>query len=204
MRFNKSRLLWGGLVFIVLTFVFSFIVKSNRTSLTQAQNTLPLTQESLSQLEEDQPVIIYGTIAAGPTFYQDIVMGVYERYYSGEDGGWEVEQDPEARLKIQLDKTPSENVALDVFYDSVYPHGNYVTITPSSNNRYKGYRIGDSLTTVAVVSSLNPLSFDATAHYGGTLAEYQRSLKDTIATGQWIAAVGLGICTLIMFWPERN
>lgn len=200
MRFNKSRLIFGGLVLTLLVFIFSLWVNSTRRELRFVTQTPPLTAAQIPGLQEDEQVILSGVIQPGsPTFYNDLVVGVQEQYYSGEDGGWEVEYDPEVRLQLALDETTT----VPVFFEGTYPRGVYQSYE-AGNTRWRGYAHHGRVTTIAVVNQAQPLLFEALKHFGGTPESYQRDLKRGLRTSRILAAVLMGICALIMFWPERK
>ncbi len=200
MRFNKSRLIFGGMVLSILVFVFSWWVNSTRRELRFVTENTPLTAAQIPTLEADQEVLLTGMIQPkNPAFYGDLVVGVREQYYSGEDGGWEVEDDPEVRLSLALDA----ETMVPLFIDAPYPRGNYETYT-TGNTRWRGYQENSPLTTIALVSQTQPLLFEAVQHFGGTPASYIQDLKRGLRTSRIVAAVLMGLCALVMFWPQRK
>lgn len=198
MKFNKSRLIFGGLILGCLVMGFSWWVNGIRTELRFVENAKLLTVAEIATLEDEQPVLMTGIIAANsPRLYNNLTVGVQERYYSGEDGGWEVELDPEVRINLEIEA----NQAVPLFIDSPYPRGIYETIDLGST-RWKGYAAGSLLTTYAIVNQRQPLLFEAVKHFGGTQAQYIKSLKSSRASSRMLAAVLMGICALVMFWPQ--
>lgn len=198
MKFNKSRLIFGGLILGCLVMGFSWWVNGIRTELRFVENAKLLTVAELATLEDEQPVLMTGIIAANsPRLYNNLTVGVQERYYSGEDGGWEIELDPEVRINLEIEA----NQAVPLFIDSPYPRGIYETID-QGNTRWKGYAAGSLLTTYAIVNQRQPLLFEAVKHFGGTQDQYIKSLKSSRASSRMLAAVLMGICALVMFWPQ--
>lgn len=200
MRFNTSRLIFGGMVLSILVFVFSWWVNSTRRELRFITENTPLTAAQIPTLEEEQMVLLTGAIQPNsPRFYSDLVVGVREQYYSGEDGGWEVEEDPEVRLQLALD----DETVVPLFIEGPYPRGDYQTYT-SGNTRWRGYGVNTSITTIAVVNQAQPLLFESVKHFGGSPASYIQDLKRGLRVSRILAGVFMGICALIMFWPQRK
>lgn len=76
MRFNKSRLIFGGMVLSILVFVFSWWVNSTRRELRFVTETTPLTAAQIPTLQEDQQVLLTGVLQShNPRFYNDHCRG---------------------------------------------------------------------------------------------------------------------------------
>ena len=200
MKFNKSRLIFGGLVLGCLVLGFSWWVNSLRQELHFIENATLLKVADLATLETEQTVLMTGIISSdNPPLYQDLVVGVQEQYYSGEDGGWEVEQDPEARINVEIEA--DQKVSL--FIENPYPKGSYQTFD-FGNTRWRGYTAGSLITSFAMVNQREPLLFEAIKHYGGTQTQYVQNLKSSLSAARFVAAMLMGICGVVMFWPERK
>lgn len=200
MKFNKSRLIFGGIMLAGMVLGFSWWVNHIRTDLHFVENTQPLTVAQLPSLAEGQPVLLTGIITSdSPRFYNNIVVGLRERYYSGEDGGWEIEEDPEVRIGLEI----KGGQTVPLFIDNPSPRGSYETIR-IGNTRWKGYAAESLITSFAVVSQSQPLLFESFKHFGGTHGQYIKSLKSSLSSSRVLAAVLIGVFALIMFWPERR
>lgn len=200
MKFNKSRLIFGGLVLGCLVLGFSWWVNGIRSELGFIEKATPLKVSEIATLEDEQAVLITGIISPdSPPIYNDLMVGVQEQYYSGEDGGWEVEQDPEVRINLEIES----GQMVPLFIDDPYPRGNYQTLDLGST-RWKGYTAGSLITSFAVVNQRQPLLFESVKHYGGTQTQYVQSLKSSKSSSRMLAALLMAICALVMFWPEKR
>jgi hypothetical protein len=198
MTFNKSRLIFGGLIMACLVLGFSWWVNGIRAELAFVEKASVLTASELATLENEQPVLLTGIITPdSPRLYNNLVVGVQEQYYSGEDGGWEVEQDPEVRINLEI----ASGQVVPLFIDSPYPRGRYETLD-FGTTRWKGYAAESLITSYAIVNQREPLLFEAIKHFGGTKDQYVNSLKSSRSSSRMLAAILLGICALVMFWPE--
>ena len=75
MKFNKSRLIFGGLVMACLVLGFSWWVNSIRAELRFVESAKPLTVSELASLGEDQPVLLTGIIdESNQRIYEDLVV----------------------------------------------------------------------------------------------------------------------------------
>ena len=200
MKLSKSRMIFGGLVLAGIVFGFSLWVNSIRRDLSFVKDAKPLVAQDIATLREDQAVFFTGVIVnKNPRFYKDLVVGVEEWYYSGEDGGWEVERDPEVRFQLQIDSGRE----ISLFIDSPYPHGNYKTY-PAGNRRWRGYPADSLLSGIATVSREKPLLLEVVKHFSGTQTHYLKDLKRSLRTSRIIAGILILIIALIMFWPEKK
>lgn len=187
---SKYKILTAVFGAVIIVFVTFWFVRDARSTLAILQEAPRLTKEMLPQLKKEDLVVIEGSIVSGPEIYKDFVMGVYEEYVDGYDEeGWEIVSSPPAELKIKLNTGPQ----VSVFYSDVVPYGPHVTMAISPEERYRGYTLGMSLTSIAIVSALDPLSFDAVSHHMGFVPEY----KETLNTMIWIYQVAMVVVFLI-------
>lgn len=200
--FTKYNYLLAGFGATVIVLGGFWLVNGSRQQIAESKTATVLNAQNLSSLTEGQTVVISGKIADGPPLYKNMVMGILERYYEDPEGGgeWEVEEAPEARLQIEV--APKTQVS--VLYEDPTPEGYFTTLKVSETERYKGYVLGELLTTIATVSTVTPISFEAKAHSQGDLVDYQHHLQAKITMYQWFVGIILLIYCLVMFYSFKN
>lgn len=196
MIFDTWSLWCGGVVFLLLSLYIFSSTNSWKNRLNDIQSRPVLNRQMLDTLEKEDEVLIFGTITeASPTHvYKGLTMGIREYDPAGDDD-WQETHNAAAALKIKIDT----QTVVDVTYEDSEPNGNYETLSSGHDSRYRGYAAETPLTTMAMVTSLKPLVFTATDHYGGSINAYEDAFNSYHTLTWWVSMLFLGSCFVIAF-----
>lgn len=198
MDFSKfGVILFAGMIAFSLV---DYVQKTTdiRTDIKFLKHASSLSFQTIPTLEENQRVLITGVITKNnPRLYLDLVLGVKE-HDMGEDG-WEIEQDPEVQINLEIEKGKT----IPLFVDQPYPRGNDVSIDMGYAYRWRGYTVNTFLCSLATVQK-EPLLFYGEKHFAGTPQEYLKSLQGRLLAHQIQAGITLaGLSFFLIYFLKQ-
>lgn len=201
---NRGRVGIALLILIGVAILIGGWAGENRFKRLALQHAPELGKVDLAKLDDEQPLLVEGTVAAdSPVVFGNLVAACEELYWS-EDGesGWEDENEFPGTVRIEPAAGPAVPVLLDD--PCALSAREYVYDPANSGRRFRGVHAGDLLTIIADVATVTPLALEADFVHIGGRGTFAKDLENDRFFNSFLAGLLILVALVVGLWPAKG